>query len=86
MSRLAGGASLSPKVRFNKNCYACGICTNSQNTVSLIWTALSWLNMLVIVWFQDQTNFQYCPSCLKNDARFKSGQKRPQNKHLPLLV
>jgi len=28
----------------------------------------------MVVWFSAQANFHFCPSCLKTDTRFKSGQ------------
>jgi len=41
------------------------ICFSLLQGVSRIWTSLTWSNLLVIVWFKTQTNFHYCPSCLK---------------------
>jgi hypothetical protein len=37
---------------------------------------------------QDPTrlSLQYCPNCLKNEVRFKSGQKRVKNNHVASLI
>jgi len=49
-------------------------------------TDLGKLNLLMVVWFWARANFQYCPAAFKNTARFKRGQKWPENNHLGLLI
>ena len=49
---------------------------NILQCVSRIWKSLIWFNLVMVVWFQAQAYFRYCPSCLKNDAHFKSDSKK----------
>ena len=48
-------------------------------------TDLGKLNLLMVVRFQAQADSRYCPSCLKNEARFESSQNGLKNNNLSFV-
>ena len=59
---------------------------HSGNTLMLHSFSQIWLNFIMGGRFYIWANFHSCPSSLKNDTCFQSGQKRPKNKQCHSLA
>ena len=54
--------------------------------VSGIWTSLTLLNWVMVVWFWMQGSFRYCPSCLKKWCLFQKWSKVTQKKSSRFVI
>ena len=54
--------------------------------ISRIWTSLTWLKFVMVVWFWACANFHFYPRCLKNWWSLQNWSKSTRKNHLSLLV
>ena len=55
-------------------------------SVSRIWTSLTWWNLLMLVWYWIQANFCYCPSCLKKRRSLQNWSKKTRKKSSRIVI